>query len=207
MTLLHFVAWKVLLKNKYTNLMTDKLTQTKLNAISAKILHRKSKAKYEIIDGAVAVLTIIVPILFIIAQYVTKGTGSQILFDNISFGLSLVLIAISVLAIILKITDKITVHKVGIKNNIYVANECDNLSSLPDQELEWFYRYVAEIDNLDIDIFSNIGSKVKRTTYREALKESSPGDHTIICPICKTSPWHYKKGSCQLCGNSPTLNP
>lgn len=182
--------------------MTDKLRQTKLNAISGKILHRRNKAKYEWFNGTVAILTIIVPILFIIAQYVTKGTTSEGLVNNISFSLALVLIAVSVVAMILKITDRITIHKVGIKNNLYVANECDNLSLLPDSDLEWFYRYVTEIDNLDLDTFAGVTDKTKRKTFREALKEFSPGDHTITCPVCNASPWEYKKGDCQLCGNT-----
>ena len=182
--------------------MTDKLRQTKLNAISAKILHRKSKAKYEWFNGIVAILTIIVPVLFIIAQYVTKGTESETVVNNISFALSLILLCISVLAMILKITEKITTHKVGIKNNLYVSNECDNLSGKTDPEMEWFYRYVTEIDNQDLDTFAGVSDKTKRKTYREALKEFSPGDHTITCPVCKSSPYKFKKGDCQLCGNS-----
>ncbi len=181
--------------------MTKKLEQTKLNAISAKILHRKSKAKYELLNSAVAILTIIVPILFIMAQYVTKGTDSEKLLNYISFALSLVLIAVSVWAMIWKVTDKITVHKVGMKNNVYVANECDNLSDLNDAQLEWFYRYVTEIDNQDLDTFASVGETIKQATYREALKEFRPGDYSIVCPICNSSPWKFKKGNCQLCGN------
>jgi mobilome CxxCx(11)CxxC protein len=184
--------------------MTPKLEQTKLNAISAKILHRESKAKYEWLNGAVAVLTIIVPILFIIAQYVTKGTTAEELFNYISFGLSLILICISIWAIIWKITDKITTHKVGIKNNSYVASECDNFSNLSDAELEWFYRYVNEIDNQDLDTFASVNAEEKKKTYREALKEFNPGDYTVVCPLCKSSPWKFKKGNCQLCGNTQT---
>jgi len=182
--------------------MTDKLRQTKLNAITAKILHRKGKAKYELFNGVISILTVIVPLLFIIALYITKGTTSEKLANDASFALSLILIAVSVLSLILKLTDKITVHKVGIKNNLYVANECDNLDSLPDKELEWFYRYVTEIDNQDLDTFAGVGEKTKRKTYREALKEFSPGDHTITCPVCHSSPYEYKKGDCQLCGNT-----
>ncbi len=65
--------------------MTSKIQQTKLNSISAKILHRKSKWRYELINGTVLFLTIIVPLLFIIAQYVSKGTKSENLINNISF--------------------------------------------------------------------------------------------------------------------------
>ena len=164
--------------------MTNKIEQTKLNAISAKLLHRKSKWKYEFINGTVLFLTIIVPLLFIIAQYVSKGTSTENLIIIISFILSIGLISVSVLSMILKIGDKITTSKMGIKNNLYIANECDNLSNLSDEELKWFYRYVTEIDNQDNDTFANIGEKKRKKTYREALKEFSPGDYSITCPIC-----------------------
>jgi mobilome CxxCx(11)CxxC protein len=96
--------------------MTDKLRQTKLNALTAKILHRKGIAKYEWLNVVVGVLTIIVPIFFITAQYVTKGEPAENIINNIGFGLSILLIGVSVLAMMLKITERITTHKVGIKN-------------------------------------------------------------------------------------------
>lgn len=182
--------------------MTVKIQQTKLNAISAKNLHRKSKWKYESINGIVLFLTIIVPVLFIIAQYVSKGKESENLINTISFILSITLIAISIYSMIIKVGDKITTHKMGIKNNLYIANECDNLSSLGEEELKWFFRYVTEIDNQDNDTFSKVSDNTKRKTYREALKEFNPGDYTITCPVCNSSPWKYKKGDCQLCGNT-----
>ena len=52
--------------------MTSKIDQTKINALSAKILHRKSKWKYEAINNTILVLTIVVPLLFIIALYVSE---------------------------------------------------------------------------------------------------------------------------------------
>lgn len=184
--------------------MQTKIEQTKLNATSAKILHRKSKNKYERINILFLIITLIVPLIFIIAQYVTKGSEFEDLINNISFGLSLLLIAVSFLSLILKITDKITVHKMGMKNNIYVANECDNIDKLSEKEREWFYRYVSEIDNIDTDTFASITDKKRKETYREALKEVDPGNHNITCPVCESSPWKYEKGDCQLCGNKPT---
>jgi mobilome CxxCx(11)CxxC protein len=184
--------------------MSAKIQQTKLNAISAKNLHRKSKWKYEFINGVVLFLTIIVPVLFIIAQYVSKGTDSENLINTISFILSVTLISVSIFSMIIKVGVKIATHKMGIKNNLYIANECDNLSTLGDEELKWFFRYVTEIDNQDNDTFSNVSAKTKRKTYREALKEFNPGDYSITCPVCNSSPWKFKKGDCQLCGNTKT---
>lgn len=182
--------------------MQNKIEQTKLNATSAKILHRKGKNKFGRLNVLFLVLTLIVPLFFIIAQYVTKGTEYEFLMNNVSFGLSLVLIAISFLSLILKITDRITTHKIGMKNNIFISNECDSIGKLSEKEQEWFFRYVNEIDNNDIDTFAGISDKKRKETYREALKEIEPGNHEITCPICNSSPWKYKKGDCQLCGNT-----
>ena len=182
--------------------MQNKIEQTKINATSAKILHRKGLNKLDNLNIFFLVITIIVPLLFITAQYVTKGTDYENLMNNISFGMSLLLLGVTILSIILKITEKITIHKLGMKNNIFVANECDNVASLPKNEQEWFFRYVNEIDNNDIETFAGISEEEKRNTYREALKEIEPGNHLITCPVCNSSPWKYKKGDCQLCGNT-----
>jgi mobilome CxxCx(11)CxxC protein len=181
--------------------MNTKIQQTKLNALSAKILHSKSKAKIEIVNNVFLVLTVVVPLLFIIAIYVSKGTSYENAINLLSFALSVVLIAMSVIALIWKISDQIAIHQLGIKNNIYIANECDNAGNLSEAELTWFFRYVAEMDTQDKDAFSKVSEDVRKTTYREALKEFEPGNYTITCPVCGSSPWKYQKGDCQLCGN------
>lgn len=182
--------------------MQNKIEQTKLNAISAKILHRKGKNRFERLNILFLVMTLIVPLFFIIAQYITKGTAYESLLNYVSFSLSLILIAISFLSLILKITDKLTTHKIGMKNNIFIANECDSIGKLTEKEQEWFFRYVNEIDTNDIDTFAGISEEKRKETYREALKEIEPGNHDVTCPICKSSPWKYKQGDCQLCGNT-----
>jgi mobilome CxxCx(11)CxxC protein len=75
---------------------------------------------------------------------------------------------------------------------------------LKTDELNWFYKYVNEIDNQDNETFASVSEETRKKTYREALKEMNPGDHTITCPICNSSPWKYKEGDCQLCGNTIT---
>jgi mobilome CxxCx(11)CxxC protein len=188
--------------NKKQLLMQNKIEQTKLNATSAKILHRKGLNRLEKLNITFLFVTLIVPLFFIVAQYVTKGTEYENIMNNVSFGMSLLLLAITILSIILKITDKITTHKIGMKNNIFVSNECDSVANLPTNEQEWFFRYVSEIDNNDIETFAGISPEEKKDTYREALKEIEPGNHLITCPVCDSSPWKYKKGDCQLCGNT-----
>ncbi|NOW94175.1 mobilome CxxCx(11)CxxC protein [Mucilaginibacter sp. SG564] len=182
--------------------MNVKIEQTKINALSAKILHRKSKGKLEGLNNFFLILTVIVPILFIVALYVSKGTSYENLINIVSFALSVVLIAVAVLSLIWGVSDKIVVHKLGMKNNIYIANECDNVAQSTEAELTWFFRYVSEMDLQDNDTFSKISDDERQTTYREALKEFDPGNYSIVCPVCKSSPWEFKKGNCQLCGNT-----
>lgn len=182
--------------------MNDKIEQTKLNAISAKILHRDAKGLYDFYNSLFLILTIIVPIAFIVAQYVTKGTGLESLFNTISIILSgILIIAALISSMILKVNEKITVHKIGLKNNLYIINECDNIGKLTQSEQEWFFRYVTEIDQQDNDTFAKKSERTKKKVYRNALKEIEPGNYSITCPLCNKSPWKYKKGDCQLCGN------
>lgn len=185
--------------------MDEKLEQTKLNAISAKLLHRNSKWKFELYNNLFIILTILVPIAFIFAQYVAKGTNWEAEFEVLSIILSgLLIISALFSSLILKVNDKITIHKIGLKNNLYIVNECDNVAKLNDPDKEWFYRYVTEVDNLDNDTFAKTSDKVKKKTYRNALKELEPGNYSISCPLCNKSPWKYEKGDCQLCGNKTT---
>lgn len=183
----------------------NRIEQTKLDALSAKILHRKGLAKYERRNRLVLILTIIVPILFLIAQYITINTAFEQFVNMLSFALSILLICISLIAIFYKYNELIIIHKMGMKNNIYVANECDNLKDKTDEENSWFYRYVSEIDNMDNDTFSSISVDDRQFAYREALKECEPGNYSIACPNCNSSPWNYVKGNCQLCGNKISI--
>lgn len=182
--------------------MDEKLLQTKLNAISAKLLHRKEIWNFELYNNLFIILTILVPIAFIFAQYVAKGTTWETELDVLSVILSgLLIISALVSSLILKVNDKITIHKTGLKNNLYIVNECDNVSKLNDSDRMWFYRYVTEVDTLDNDTFAKTSDKVKKETYRNALKELEPGNFLITCPLCNQSPWKYEEGDCQLCGN------
>lgn len=183
--------------------MNSKIEQAKLNAISARHLHQNGLFRYGLLNNIFLILTVIVPILFIIAQYISKGTAYENVINIISLVLSIVLIAACVLSLILQVSDRIVTYKMGIKNNLYVANECDNVANASADELKWFFRYLSEIDNQDHTTFAKLDEKQRQAAYRQALKEFEPGNYTITCPICHASPWEYKEGDCQLCGNTP----
>ncbi len=185
--------------------MGSKIDQIKINAISAKILHIRYLKKYNIANNIFIALTIIVPILFIGAQYIAKGTESEDIVNIFSLVMSLILISVSILCLIYRLSDKTSLHKTGLSNNLRIIQECDNLKVTPEPELKWFYQYVTEFDRFDIEIFSEIKDKDRKFAYRQALKELEPGNHTILCPICKSSPWKFVSGNCELCGNTEKI--
>lgn len=188
--------------------MKEDLRQIRMDSLAAKYLHKKSISFYEKIKIVFLVSTIVTPIVFIVASYVSKGTNIEPLINTISFALSIILISLSVIMLIIKLDDKILIHKIGLKNNIYIARESESLLSSQTNKsaLIWFFRYISEIDTADHDTFSGISEEKTKKAYRESLKEFTPGDSNVKCPKCNSSPWEYKKGNCQMCGNTPTEN-
>jgi mobilome CxxCx(11)CxxC protein len=184
--------------------MDDFLNQTRMNALAAKILHCNGIKKYKILSKVYLISTIIIPLFFIIALYISKGTGFESIINIISFILSIFLISYSVYSLIIKIDDMLIAHKSGMKDNIFILSEASRLlisTVSKDEDMEWFRRYCSEIDARDNEIFSTLKAEKKREAYLEALKEFDPGDYSILCPICESSPWKFEKGECQLCGN------
>lgn len=182
----------------------DFLNQTRMNAIAAKILHCNGIKKYKFLSKVYLISTIIVPLFFIIALYISKGTTFEPIINSISFILSIFLIGYSVYSLIIKIDDMLIAHKSGMKENIFISSEASRLLNsnvAKGEDMEWFRRYCSEIDSRDSEIFSNIKVEEKREAYLEALKEIDPGNSSTICPSCKSSPWKFEKGECQLCGN------
>jgi len=178
--------------------------QIRTNALVAKTIHRKRLKKARLFSNILSAFMILVPVVFLAAQYWAKGTtGEQIVNGTAAVG-SVLLLCLSVMALILRIETKVLDHSVGIRTNIYVASEAHKLMNETDEvKLGWFYTYVSEMDVMDASSLADAKPAEKRDAYREALMELRPGDNSAVCPICKASPFRYTKGDCQFCGNTP----
>ena len=135
-----------------------------MNSIVAKILHHKGIKKYELLQKIYLISIIVVPLFFIIALYISKGSSFEIIINIISFILSITLICYSVLSLILRIDDKLISHKSGMKNNMFIATEASKLlkSKNTEKDLEWFYSYCLEVDIADSEIFSNLDEEERK---------------------------------------------
>lgn len=183
--------------------LNDKLRQFKMNALSAQVLHAVRINRYSILIKIEKFLTVVVPLLYLILLYISKGTSWETIIGVISTILSILLIGVSVVSLILGIEGKLDDHKLGLKGNKLICNEVDNFISngKKEEELEWFFKYVAEVDAKDHEIFAAVKPKEKQYAYREALKEFDHGNPHTKCPVCDASPWKFEAGDCQLCGN------
>lgn len=181
--------------------------QTRLNALVAKYLYRQKLRVVRGFEMAVTGATVLVPILFIAAQWVAKGTPAQSTMDLIAFIGSAILICLAVLSLILGINKKLELYSNGLAENISIAEEVlsMNAGSTPQQDLDWFYRYVANRDTKDNDLLASVKKETRQSAYRNGLKELTPSAVTN-CPVCGASPWKYKKGDCDACGNSNKEN-
>lgn len=184
----------------------NRLTQARLNALTAKSFHALSLKKTTKFNYALLILTFVIPIFYFIPTYTTKGGPYETVTNTLGFILNIFLLIIAALYLILKIDEKLATHKKLMEENIYVANECQELlnENHATEEISWFFRYISKVDA--DDTLTNPeweNEKFRQKLYREALKELHPGDATVKCPICGASPFIFIPGSCQSCGNTP----
>ena len=183
--------------------MNGRLGQIRTDALAAGYIYTK---KLDRINGwsiVTNVLTILVPILFSGALLIAKGTSYEDAINVISIVLSAFLLAIVVFTLILKVDQEKESSLIARRSNFYVANEALKLQNSSESELIWFYNFVNEMDSRDKENLGSVSEALKQEAYRESLKKFIPGSKDTVCSVCHASPFIYKKGSCQLCGNTP----
>lgn len=183
--------------------MNNRILQIRTNALTAEYIYTKQLKKLEYFNITINVLTFIVPLLFTAALYITKNTEHETLVNNISVILGALLLSITFLSFLFEISSKREKYIVGRRSNIYIANEALKLLNKKDSELDWFYNYLVEIDSKDTENIGEIDKELKKAAYRSSLERLIPGSTDICCSVCHASPFIYKPGSCQTCGNTP----
>lgn len=181
-----------------------RIAQIRTDALVAKFVYMRRLNKANLVKIIVTALTIITPILFIATQSLTKNSAAESATNIAAFIGSVLLLCLAIYTLIINLDSKIQEYVIGKKNNIDVASEASKLINESDEEkLSWFYKYIAQMDSIDTGSLSDAKNEEKQDAYREALKQLYPGDNSVICPICGASPFRYKPGNCQTCGNTP----
>ncbi|MCI1006494.1 mobilome CxxCx(11)CxxC protein [Herbaspirillum sp. C7C8] len=183
--------------------MSDRLLQARTDALAAEYIYAEKLRDLGYVSTSITILTVIVPIIFSAALLITKGGPYEVQFNIASILLSAVLLSVSILSLILKLEQKRESYLIGRRSNIYVSSEALKLLGKDEAELEWFYTYLAEMDAKDQENIGQVSDGFKQKAYRHSLKKLMPGQTDIVCSICSASPFTFKAGTCQLCGNTP----
>jgi mobilome CxxCx(11)CxxC protein len=99
-------------------------------------------------------------------------------------------------------------HSKLLGENISLAGQADNLlselSNLSSESARLFLVLAQRSEKEDRAALGEPSASDKQFAYREALKEFQPGNVSVVCPRCNSSPWSFTPGPCQLCGNTPS---
>jgi len=183
--------------------MNERVKQIRTDSLVAEYIYSHKLWWIGFFSLVINILTIIVPILFSAVLLLGKGTTCEDLLNTISVLVSAVLLSLVILNLLLKNEQKREAYIIGRRSNIYVSNEALKLIEEIDANLTWFYNYLVEMDSKDQENIGNVSSGLKKKAYRYSLKKLFPGRNDVVCSICNASPFLYKKGSCQVCGNTP----
>lgn len=184
--------------------MNPRVLQIRTDALSAEYIYSKKLGQLSVLNTTINVLSIILPILITACLLILKGGEYESIANNSSIAISAILLSLVVFANIIHINTKNESYLIGRRSNIYVGNEALKILNKTDSELEWFYNYLVEMDSKDKENIGNASLKLRQAAYRDSLKRLHPGLNNTTCSICGASPFVYKKGDCQVCGNTPT---
>lgn len=184
----------------------DAIHQKRMDALAAKHLHEFRLSSFNRRNLWVDLLAIGVPVLFLTVRYLMKGTPAASIVETISEVLAAILLLLAIAKMVFGWQSLAEKHSKLIGENISLASQAEQLlnnadTATPDGA-QWFLMLADNLEKADREALGVVEDEDRKRAYREALKEYSPGS-TQVCPECKASPWHYKPGSCQLCGNTP----
>lgn len=148
-----------------------------------------------------------VPAIYFAFRYLAKNTSYEWSIELIWEILAGLLLAGTILKIAYRWQEQAQRHSKLLGQNIALVGQADNLlseqSDISPESARLFSLLADQSEAEDRDILGQPLDKDKQFAYREALKEFEPGNSSAKCPQCKSSPWQFVPGSCQLCGNTP----
>lgn len=180
----------------------DTITQKKLEALCAKHLHIKTLDWLRKWNRGVDFAAIGVPAFYFVFRFLAKGTEAgpyvEVVWEIMAASLMLFVLA----KIVFHWEERAKRHSQLLGENVSLVRQADNLLSTTRADLsegvQLFFALVEKTDVADNEALGRPTEEDRKFAYREGLKELKG-----VCPNCKSSPWDYRPGSCQVCGNTP----
>lgn len=185
--------------------LIEKLRQKKMDELGAKKLHSWRITRLNKYILLLDLLALIVPIGYFTVRYVNKGTSPITTVELIWLFAATLLLILGIVKCVCRWQARVENHNRLMGGNINSIAHSDHLLNLyskgnvDDTTINLFLLDTAQ-DIADTLALGTVKESERQLAYREALKEFEPGSR---CFECNASPWQYKPGSCQLCGNTP----
>lgn len=183
------------------NSREKKLLQFRMNALTAVFIYSRKLRWISISSSALMLCSILTPVLIILALNMSAGQAYRGVLEFASQLSSAVLLLWSIAVLILKVEVKKEAFIAGRAANNFIAGEALKLLSDSQQDLGWFITYVSRQDSVDQDNLGSLEGRRRKEAYRHSLKQLFPGDASVVCDVCRQSPYRFQEGDCQLCGN------
>lgn len=194
-------------QSEIANKPSEIINQKKMDALAAKYLHAKRLASLSRLNVLVDYLTIGITVLYFPVRYLAKGTPNGSFVEHTWEFLAAILLAFTIFKIVYRWQERAEKHSKLIGENISLASQADyfltNANNVTQENTHLFLLLADNVEKTDREILGTLKNEERKYAYREALKEIYPSSVEAKCPVCKQSPWQYKPGSCQLCGNTP----
>lgn len=150
---------------------------------------------------------IAVPIFYFVPRLLARGTPYTGYVEAGWEVLAAALLVLVVLKLAYNWEERAQTHSKLLGQNILLIGQTNDLllfrEKVPEDNVPLFLRLAEQSEMADREAIGQVAEKDRQFAYREGLKEL--GDVSICCPFCKASPWAFKPGSCQLCGNTPAV--
>lgn len=185
--------------------MSKRLEQIRTEALAAEFIYTRKIRTLSNLSTAINLLTILLPILVLTSSFILKGTQYEKCADIASVIIGSILLCLVIASLIFKIDQKKENYNLSRReNNIIASDAIDYMEdgTTDESELKWFYKYVANVDSRDKENVGEVDIKLKQEAHREALKRLIPGSADVVCSVCNSSPFNFKKGDCGICGNT-----
>jgi mobilome CxxCx(11)CxxC protein len=183
--------------------MNSRVLQIRTDALTAEYIYTKKLKHIDQLSVSITCLTILVPVIYSSAILIGKGTSVEFWINVISIVLSAFLLSLSIFSLIIRVDQKRELCLIGRRLNIDISSDALDVLDKDDSELAWFYKYIAKVDSNDLENIGDISAEDKKNAYLYSLKKLFPGRADTVCSFCQASPFNFKKGSCQVCGNTP----
>ena len=183
--------------------MNERVLQIRTDALAAEYIYTKKLKNIGQLSIVLTCLTIIVPVLISSAAFIGKSTPAEYWINMASIVLGALLLSLSIFSLVARIDQKRESYLIGRRLNVDISSDALELLDKDDSELAWFYKYIAKMDSNDLENIGSISNEEKNNAYLYSLKKLFPGRSDTVCSFCGASPFNFKKGSCQVCGNTP----